>query len=793
MAGLGHLLRQVLRRLFTSGNFEPHGYCYLWNPGLVWLHVISDSLIAAAYFAIPIVLLLFVRRRRDLPFSWMFALFGVFIVACGSTHLMEVWNLWHGNYWLAGVIKAVTAAASVPTAILLAHLMPQALDLPNYGQWIRANAALKEEIVERREVELELRISEANYREQAELLDLTHDAIFARSLDGKIFYWNRGAEQLYRWQKEEAHGKSSHELLQTRFPAPLGELMASILEKGSWEGELVQVCGGGTRVTVSSRWALRRDAAGQPASILESNRDITQRKKEEARFRNLLEAAPDAMVIVDSQGLIQLVNGQTEKLFGYSRAELIGQRVEILVPSRYQDRHTADREGYARSPHARSMGAGLELHGRRRDGSEFPVEISLSPLETSDGTLISSAIRDITERKKTEEALQEKDEKLRLLVRGVKDYAILMLDPDGRVTTWSEGAERIKGYPAEEIIGEHFSKFYTPEAIAQGKPARELKIAAAEGRFEEEGWRVRKDGSRFWANVIVTPLRDKTGRLRGFGKVTRDITERKRAAEEAELQRNELARTNAELVTVNRELESFSYSVSHDLRAPLRHIDGFARILKDEHASALSEDGVRYLDRVLQAATHMGRLVDDLLNLARIGRKEMSRQMVKLDDLVRESMADLPPEIVERQIEWRIEPLGEISCDPGLLKLVLVNLLSNAAKFTKTRQLAVIEVGTRQTGGVPVFFVRDNGVGFDPKYADKLFGVFQRLHRQEDFAGTGIGLVTVQRIIHRHGGQVWAESEPDRGATFFFSLEPCAQSRRLEPIAEVKLGHIGSR
>jgi PAS domain S-box-containing protein len=793
MAGLGHLLRQVLRQLFTSGNFEPHGYCYLWKPGLVWLHVISDSLIAGAYFAIPIVLLLFVRRRRDLPFSWMFALFGVFIVACGSTHLMEVWNLWHGNYWLAGVIKAVTAAASVPTAILLAHLMPQTLDLPNYGEWIRANAALKEEIAERREVELNLRISEANYREQAELLDLTHDAIFARNFDGKIFYWNRGAEQLYGWHKEEAHGKSSHELLQTQFPAPLGELMASILEKGYWEGELVHVCRGGSRVTVSSRWALRRDAAGEPVSILESNRDITQRKKEEARFRNLLEAAPDAMVIVDSQGLIQLVNAQTERLFGYSRAELIGQRVEILVPSRYQGRHAADREGYARSPHARSMGAGLELYGRRKDGSEFPVEVSLSPLETSEGTLISSAIRDITERKKTEEALQEKDEKLRLLVRGVKDYAILMLDPDGRITNWSEAAERIKGYCAEEIIGEHFSKFYTPEAIAQGKPARELKIAAAEGRFEEEGWRVRKDGSRFWANVVVTSLRDKTGRLRGFGKVTRDITERKRAAEEAELQRNELARTNAELVTVNSELESFSYSVSHDLRAPLRHIDGFARILKDEHASMLSEDGIRYLDRVLQAATHMGRLVDDLLNLARIGRKEISRQMVKLDDLVREAMADLPPEIVERHIEWRIEPLGETSCDPGLLKLVLVNLLSNAVKFTKTRQLAVIEVGTRQAGGVPIFFIRDNGVGFDPKYADKLFGVFQRLHRQEDFAGTGIGLATVQRIIHRHGGQVWAESEPDRGATFFFSLEPCAQSRRLESIAEVKLGHIGSR
>jgi PAS domain S-box-containing protein len=779
----------VLKVLFTSGNFEPHGYCYLWIPGLVWLHVISDMLIGASYFAIPLILMAFIRKRRDLPFSWMFALFGVFIVACGSTHLMEVWNLWHGNYWLAGVVKAITAAASVPTAILLAHLMPKALEFPNYGQWIKANAALRTEIVERREVELELRISEANYREQAELLDLTHDAIFARNLDTRILYWNRGAEQLYGWTKEEAHGKSSHELLQTKFPAPLEEIMVGVLETGYWEGELVHTCRNRSEVTVSSRWALRKNAEGEAVSVLETDRDVTQRKREDTRFRNLLEAAPDGMVIVNNDGVIQLVNAQTEKLFGYARAELIGQKVEMLVPSRYQGRHVADRKGYARAPHTRSMGAGLELFGRRKDGSEFPLEISLSPLETSEGTLLSSAIRDISERKRTEEALQENDEKLRLLIRGVKDYAILMLDSEGRVTTWTEAAERIQGYKAEEIVGQHFSKFYTREAIAQDKPSRELKIAAAEGRSEEEGWRVRKDGSRFWANVVITSLRDKNGRLRGFGKVTRDITERKRAEEEAEVQRRELARSNAELTAVNKELETFSYSVSHDLRAPLRHIDGFARILKDEHSAELSKDGARYLDRVLEATTHMGQLVDDMLNLARIGRKEMNRQPVQLDELVREAMADLPPEIEERQIEWRIEPLPEASCDAGLLKLVFVNLLSNAAKFSKTRQPAVIEVGTQQTHNGTAFFVRDNGVGFDPKYADKLFGVFQRLHRQEDFEGTGVGLATVQRIIHRHGGEIWAESEPGRGATFFFTLEPRPELVKAGATGEVEHGH----
>ena len=650
---------QVMRQLFSSGNFEPHGYCYLWNPGLVWLHVISDSLIAAAYFAIPVVLILFVRRRRDLLFSWMFVLFGVFIVACGSTHLMEVWNLWHGNYWLAGVIKAATAAASVPTAVLLARLMPEAVDLPSFSQWIKANAAVKQEILERKEAELSLRIREASFREQAELLDLTHDAIFVRSLDGKILYWNRGAERLYGWTRDDVRGKVTHEILETRFPKPVEEILAGVIESGSWEGELAHRCQDGSQVTVSSRWALQRDSAGKPLSILESNRDITQRKKEEEKFRNLLEAAPDAMVIVDSRGRIQLVNAQTERLFGYTRGELSGQRVEMLIPSRYQGSHVASREEYGRSPHSRAMGAGLELYGRHKDGSEIPVEVSLSPLQTEEGTLISSAIRDVSTRRRAEEEIRKLN--------------------------------------------------------------------------------------------------------------------------------SELNQKVAELSTANRELESFSYSVSHDLRAPLRHIDGFARILKEEHASQLSEEGIRYLDRVLQAANHMGQLVDDLLNLARIGRKDMVRQRVRLDELVREAMSDLPPEVSERQIEWRIEPLAEAECDPGLVKLVLVNLLSNAVKFTKDRQPAVIEVGTRDTEKGKAFVVRDNGVGFDPKYADKLFGVFQRLHRQEDFAGTGIGLATVQRIVHRHGGEVWAESAPGQGAAFFFTLEPRVPGIQAVSNREVKL------
>jgi len=635
-------------QLLATGGFMPHGYCYLWNMPLVWLHVVSDSLIALAYFAIPVILIWLVRKRRGLPFSWMFVLFGVFIVACGSTHLTEVWNLWHADYWLAGVVKAITAAASVPTAFLLARLVPETLDLPNFGQWAAANARLEKEVRERRDVELDLRVSEAGFREQAALLDITYDAIFVRNMENQIVYWNLGAERLYGWRQDEARGKVTHTLLQTIFPAPLAQIDSQLLKTGSWEGELIHKRSDGSDVTVSSRWVLRRDPMGKPNAILESNRDITQRKREENKFRNLLESAPDSIVIVNRSGRIELVNAQTEKLFGYSREEIVGQLVEMLIPSRFHSRHAGNREAYSQSPQPRPMGVGLDLCGLRKDGTEFPVEVSLSPLETSEGTLISSAIRDVSERRRNEEQIQRLN--------------------------------------------------------------------------------------------------------------------------------SELQRRLAQLGIVNEELESFSYSVSHDLRAPLRHIDGFARILKDEHAANLSEEGKRYLERVLGAANHMGHLVDDLLNLARIGRKEMVREKVQLKDVVRRAIAEMAPETQGREIEWRIGPLPEIECDPGLARQALSNLLSNAAKFTRTRNPAVIEIGSRQMNGRKAIYVRDNGVGFDPKYADKLFGVFQRLHRQDEFEGTGVGLATVRRIIRRHGGEVWAESKPGCGTTFTFTFEPQVQN-----------------
>lgn len=401
--------------------------------------------------------------------------------------------------------------------------------------------------------------------------------------------------------------------------------------------------------------------------------------------------------------------------------------------------------------------------------------------------------------------MQDNEEIFRLMVDSVKDYAIYMLDADGHVMSWNAGAQRFKGYRAKDIIGKHFSCFYTKDDLEHGKPAIGLQTAIAEGRFEDEGWRVRKDGSQFWANVVITALRDETGRLRGFCKVTRDITEQKKAKEEilqlnAELEQRVRDRTaqiiaerkhaeeeilkvnaqlelrvrarTAELEAANKELEAFSYSVSHDLRAPLRHVQGYAEMLATAAAGRLSDKAQRYLQTISDASAEMGQLIDDLLAFSRMGRVEMSNGSVSLDQVVRETIRDLEMSTKGRNIAWDVAPLPQVMGDPSMLKQVFVNLIGNAVKYTRKRDAAEIQIGyAGDEEGQAVFFVRDNGAGFDMKYVHKLFGVFQRLHRADEFEGTGIGLAIVRRTVARHGGRTWAEGKVGDGATFYLTLQ----------------------
>ncbi len=380
--------------------------------------------------------------------------------------------------------------------------------------------------------------------------------------------------------------------------------------------------------------------------------------------------------------------------------------------------------------------------------------------------------REVTERQRAEETLRESEAKYRRIVDTASE-GIWVLGDDFITTSVNARAAEILGYSAEEMIGRPVTDFMSKEdALDHLRRMDNRHMGLSEGY--ERRLR-RKDGQALWTLVSAKPIFDDEHHFKGTFAMFTDITERKHAEEEIRRLNQDLeqrvAERTAQLEAANKELEAFAYSVSHDLRAPLRHVDGFLDLLHKRTATILDEQSQHYMDTILGATKRMGTLIDDLLSFSRMGRYEMSKMQVDLAELVQEVIRELEPETQGRDIHWRVTGLPKVSGDRALLRLVLVNLLSNAVKFTRPRQPAEIEIGCALGEETEtVVFVRDNGVGFDMNYVDNLFGVFRRLHRADEFEGTGIGLANVRRIISRHGGKTWAEGQVNQGATFYFSL-----------------------
>lgn len=531
---------------------------------------------------------------------------------------------------------------------------------------------------------------------------------------------------------------------------------------GLREKELLRKDGGRVSVIIGSAMieeanqaiSFMLDITAQKKAAAEFQR-LRQERAVDAKFRALVEAAPDALVIV-ANGHIVIVNEQAEILFGYTRDEMVGLHIDRLVPQGVSiDRDSLRADLFPIAPGS-SRTRRIELVGRRKDGSEFPAEIALGPIETEEGRLVSSAIRDVTERKRNDELRF----RLAAIVESSHD-AIIACTTEGDITSWNVGAERMFGYKPEEAIGQSITLLLPEER----KDRRMMVLdRARSGKVEQfETLLATKDGGRVDVSVTTSPLRDVVGRLLGASNVARDVTEARRAGA-AVLHAKELAEA------ANRELESFSYSVAHDLRAPLRGMNGFAQVLLNEYGEKLDAQGKDWLQEILVNARRMGELIDALLSLSRLTRSTLNREPVDLSATARNITTKLANAEPERSVEVVIAEQLTANIDATLALALLENLIENAWKFSGKLQNARIEIGVVEECGEPTFFVRDNGAGFDMTYAGKLFTPFQRLHGQTEFPGTGIGLANVQRIVHRHGGKIWAEGEIDHGATFYFTL-----------------------
>ena len=519
-------------------------------------------------------------------------------------------------------------------------------------------------------------------------------------------------------------------------------------------------------------------------------------------FRLLVDSTLDyGIFMLDPNGLVTTWNAGARRIKGYSADEIIGRHFSIFYPPEANERNWPAKELEMAAAEGRFEDEGWRV---RKDGSRFWANVVITALRDKSGRLVGfgKVSRDLSDRRRADKHLRESEERFRLIVESTIDYAIFMLDPDGYIVSWNAGAQRIKGYAADEIIGKHFSSFYTSEANETGWPAFELKEAARVGRFEDEGWRVRKDGTQFWANVVITALRGADGTLRGYAKVTRDLTQRKAHEERISRLTQELQQRVADLDLANRELaqrnaenESFVYSVSHDLRAPLVNLQGFSQELAlsgQSLAALLANPGIpdavriqgrELLDGEMQesisfirnSVRHLGSIIDGLLRLSRVGRIEYESVRVDVGGVVRDMLASMHSTIEKAGAQIEVSPLPPARGDRNAIGQVFANIIGNALKNFDDARPGRIEISA-SSSTPPVFAIRDNGVGIPAEYQSKIFQVFQHVHRTRN-PGEGMGLAIVRRIVEKHGGRIWFESAADVGTTFYFTLEPDGPAR----------------
>ena len=520
--------------------------------------------------------------------------------------------------------------------------------------------------------------------------------------------------------------------------------------------------------------------------------DTTEKKKTELELRSseenyrlMVEGVQEyAIFMLDNEGIVTTWNDGGRRIIGYGMNEIIGKDFSIFYAAEDVERQKPANELKI------AVGEGKyedDEWRMKKNGSVFWANVLIAPVYSEQNKLIgfSQVIRDLTDKKEKEEQLRQSEERYRLLVEQVIDYAIFMMDEKGRIISWNAGARKIKGYEAHEVIGKYFSIFYPEEDIISNKPAFELKVARAEGKYEEEGWRIKKDGSVFWANVVITAVYNKEKALIGFSKVTRDLTERK--ASEKELRRSyeryrqladELKGANTELSLANAELEQFTSIVSHDLQEPVRTIKSFLQLIDLKLNSGQTEELKTYISKAINSANRMKELIQNVLHYAQLSRDEVVEEDVNINELFNEALQNLKTAVEASKAQVTIEnEVNKIRGDRVQLVQLVQNLLSNALKFSSSEHPEVKLKTSREDGKVK-FAVSDNGIGIAEGNLNKIFEIFRRLNTKKDYPGTGIGLAICKKIVDRHHGKIWPESQLGKGSTFYFTLNEETPARQ---------------
>lgn len=622
-------------------------------------------------------------------------------------------------------------------------------------------------------------------RDSEALVEAAPVAIFQLDPDGRVRRWNPAAERIFGWREEEVLGELLP-LVPPEKTEEFGELRDRVLGGEALSGlELVRRNKGGDLVDVRLAAAPLRNRRGAVTGIMSVMEDITEEKssaraleESEALLRTVLDALPIGVAVYSmdpAEGSLYL-NENFARLYRSTTDRLTG--VEAFWEEAYQDpefREEIKQRVMADLASGDPQRMRWEEVPITREGEETTYISARNTFVPSRGLMIST-VWDVTGRKATEMALRESEERYRRLVENSPDLIYrYRFRPEPAFEYVNPAATAITGFTPEE----HYSDPQLGLKLVHPEDRHLLEAFFDPGGMEGPAkpltlrW-IRKNGEIVWTEQRNVLIHDREGRLLAVEGIARDVTAQKEMEEgirrlNVELEGRIQERT-AKLARANEELEAFTYTVSHDLKAPLRAIDGFSRILEKDYGQALDHEGLRVLGVVRASSAHMAELIDDLLAFSRLGRTELRTSPVDLGALVESALEDLRPEMDGRQLDLVVGDLPTVFGDRLLLRQVLVNLLSNALKFTSQRELARIRVGCRKENSEVVVFVQDNGVGFDPEYGHKLFGVFQRLHHADEFPGTGVGLANVRLIVERHGGRVWAEAKPGEGASFYFTL-----------------------